>query len=56
MTPAMVKAYLIAAIMVAVPIAALPNDNVFARAACNQDNCYRAVRGAAKLQASLNTR
>lgn len=39
----MVKAYLIAAIMAAVPIAALPSDNVLARAECNQDNCYRAV-------------
>ncbi|KAK2616795.1 hypothetical protein QQS21_000172 [Conoideocrella luteorostrata] len=31
------------AAVVATPAVALPNDNVFARAGCNRDNCFRAV-------------
>ena len=43
---AMVQLYLIAAAMAAVaaPVAALPNDNLLARAACNRDLCFRSVR------------
>jgi hypothetical protein len=53
----MVKNYFIVAAMAAIPIAALPNDNVFARAttACAHDNCFRAVRGAAKPPTLFNT-
>lgn len=44
----MVKKLLVAAAMAAVPIAALPNENLFARAACNRDNCLRGVSATAK--------